>query len=140
MIKKRSAGGIVINESGKILIVSQNSDSWSLPKGHLDDDETELDAAIREIREESGLKKLKFIKKLGTYERFQIGKNGKGENKNELKIITLFLFKTNEFDLQPEDEHNPEAQWIAPEKVAAFLTHPKDKLYYLEFAKLSGIL
>ena len=52
-------GGVVLNINNQILIVNQNHDSWSLPKGHIDDGETKLEAAIREIYEETGIEKPK---------------------------------------------------------------------------------
>ena len=39
------AGGIIINNYGKVVVVNQNHDEWSLPKGHVDDGETLLDAS-----------------------------------------------------------------------------------------------
>ncbi len=126
MIKHKSAGGLVIN-NGQIAVVSQNGNSWSLPKGHLDEGEDELTAAKREIREECGITDLKLIKKLGTYKRYRIGKDGKGEDKTDEKIITIFLFLTSQESLQPEDPENPEAVWLEPKVAVNLLTHPKDK-------------
>ena len=49
MIKKtRSAGGVVVNDYGKILVVNQRGTSWSLPKGHIEENESEVEAAKRE--------------------------------------------------------------------------------------------
>lgn len=128
----KAAGGVVVNTEGNILVVSQNGDSWSLPKGHIDEGETALDAAKREILEESGVSELELVKELGTYERFRIGENGQGEDTTELKKITLFLFKTRQQDLKPIDSHHPEAVWVEKEKVADLLTHPKDKDFFLQ--------
>ena len=50
-----SAGGVVLNEKGEVLVVSQKGETWSLPKGHLDEWETARQAAEREICEESGV-------------------------------------------------------------------------------------
>ncbi len=126
----RSAGGVVINPKGLILVVNQNNNSWSLPKGHLDQGETALEAAQREIYEESGVHKLEFIKELGSYERPKIGLHG-GDDKTEIKHITLFLFKTTQTILRPVDPDNPEAKWVSPEEVAGYLTHDLDKKYFL---------
>src|SRR3989344_5541862 len=52
MKKTKSAGGVVVNEKGEVLIVNQNGDSWSLPKGHIDPGETAIEAARREIGDE----------------------------------------------------------------------------------------
>jgi len=125
----KTAGGVVINNEGKVLVVSQHGNSWSLPKGHIDEGETALEAAKREIYEESGIKDLELIKNLGEYQRYKIGKTG-GEDKSELKNITIFLFKTTETALQPVDPDNPEARWVDKEKVANLLTHPKDKEFF----------
>lgn len=122
----KSAGGVVLNK-GRIVVVSQNGNSWSLPKGHLDEGEDELTAAKREIREECGITDLKLVKKLGTYKRFRISKDGKSEDKSDQKVITIFLFLTSQENLQPEDPDNPKAVWLSPEQAVDLLTHQKDK-------------
>ena len=65
---------MVTNDEGKVLVVSQHGTSWSLPKGHLDPGESSLEAARREIYEESGIRDLDLVRELGTYERFKIGR------------------------------------------------------------------
>lgn len=132
MMKTKSAGGIVINQHGLVLVVNQKGTSWSLPKGHIDPGEDALAAAKREIQEESGIdpSSLELLGKLGTYSRYKISKEG-GEDKGELKEITLFLFRTSQDSLKPIDPDNPEARWVEKEKVAGLLTHPKDKEFYL---------
>ncbi len=134
MIKKNintvSAGGIVLNKKGLVLIVNQNGDSWSLPKGHIDKGESPIQAARREIYEESGISDIKLLKKLGAYKRYKIGKNGK-EDQSELKKIHMFLFTTTEEKLKPIDPLNPEARWVKRENVIDMLTHKKDKEFFL---------
>ncbi len=125
----QSAGGIVLNRKGEVLVVSQHGTSWSLPKGHIDSGEDALETAKREIYEESGIKKLALIRELGNYTRTRIGKNG-GENKSEKKKIHMFLFKTPESRLKPVDPHNPEARWVTPAAVPKLLTHKKDKQFF----------
>ena len=129
MIKTESAGGIVLR-NGFVLVVNQRGTSWSLPKGHLEKGETPIQAAKREITEESGITDLQLIKELGNYQRYRIGKNG-ADDRSELKTIYLFLFRTTTKILKPLDPHNPEARWVAKDKVADLLTHPKDKEFYL---------
>lgn len=129
MKQTHSAGGVVLNNEGQVLVVSQG-DSWSLPKGHLDPGENERQAAEREIAEESGITQLSYIKDFGSYERFRIQKGGVGEDKNETKTITMFLYMTSQLNLAPTDPHNPEARWVEPDEVAELLTHPKDKAFF----------
>lgn len=125
-----SAGGIVINQEGQILIVNQNRDSWSLPKGHIDEGEDALTAARREIYEESGIDQLDLISDLGSYQRFRLNTTG-GDDPSELKTIQIFLFHTGQTNLKPIDPANPEACWVEINQVAKLLTHPKDQQFFL---------
>src|SRR3989339_990356 len=128
VIDTYSAGGVVLNSKGQILVVNQDSDSWSLPKGHIDEGEDAMQAARREIFEESGIKQLEYIKELGTYRRFRM-KHGKMD-KTQRKNITMFLFKTTETELRPVDPENPEARWVDKDKVSELLSFAKDREFF----------
>ena len=96
---------------------------------NIEKNENKLEAAKREIYEEAGIKKLEFIKELGSYERPKMDSELK-DDPNETKHITMFLFKTIQNKLQSHDVENPTAVWIAKDKVASLLTHPKDKAFF----------
>ena len=130
LIETHSAGGVVLNKHGYVLVVDQNGNSWSLPKGHVEKGETTRETAEREINEESGLKKLNYVKNLGEYKRYKISKDG-GEDQSELKTITMFLYTTNERTIVPIDSNNQEARWVPREEVAELLTHKKDSEFFL---------
>jgi ADP-ribose pyrophosphatase YjhB (NUDIX family) len=110
-------------------VVSQHGTSWSLPKGHVEEGEGILEAARREIYEESGVGELELVRSLGSYSRHRIGPRG-GEDESELKTIHMFLFKTSQTALRPVDPDNPEAVWVERGRVAALLTHPKDREFF----------
>ena len=129
------AGGIIINDNPEVVIVNQNHDSFSLPKGHVDEGESYLDAAKREIYEETGIENLKYIKELGSYSRYRIGLDGK-DDFSELKTIHIYLFKSNQIKLSPKDPNNPFAIWVKPEKVQDYLTHPADCMFFNNSIKL----
>ena len=120
-----SAGGIILNNNNKIAIVQQRGNVWSLPKGHIETGEDPLTAAKREIHEETGLKNITLVKKLGTYTRYKIGLDGK-DDLYEKKHITLFLFRTSETTLKPTDPNHPQAIWIEKKEIKNYITHPKD--------------
>ena len=127
----KCAGGIVINKKKEVVIVNQNHDSWSLPKGHIDTGESNLQTAKREIYEETGIVDLKLIKYIGEYDRYRIALDG-GNDKSELKTIYIFLFHSNQQELKPIDPNNPEAKWVQYNKIQNLLTHPKDKEFYIK--------
>ena len=134
MIETRSAGGVVVNAEGKVLVVNQHGTSWSLPKGHIEDGEDALAAARREIYEESGVSDLELVAELGSYRRPRIARDG-GEDGSELKTIHFFMFKTSQTNLSPVDAENPEARWVEVGRVAEMLTHQKDKEFFLSVAE-----
>lgn len=129
-MESSSAGGIVVNKLGQILVVNQRGTSWSLPKGHIENGEEALVTAKREIYEESGIRDLAYITTLGKYKRYRIGKDGQ-DDLSDLKNIEIFLFKTKEMVLKPIDPHSPEAVWLDKTAVAGRLTHIKDKEFFL---------
>ncbi len=52
-----AAGGVLVSEDGRVLLVHRpRYDDWTLPKGKLDPGETFEQAALREVREETGLR------------------------------------------------------------------------------------
>jgi ADP-ribose pyrophosphatase YjhB (NUDIX family) len=132
MIDTYSAGGIVINDLKQVVVVKQDNGTWSFPKGHLELGETTLEAAKREVCEESEVTDLELIKELGTYQRAKNNDDSTGIRKN----ITLFLFKTNQKELKPVDPENPEARWVDKDKVADLLSYAKDREFFLKILPL----
>ena len=129
------AGGVVINDNNDVVVVNQNHDSWSLPKGHIDEGETPIDAAIREIYEETGIINPKLVKKIGHYDRYRIGLDGR-DDLSELKTIHIFLFKSEQEKLKPLDKNNPEAKWVDIHEVENYLTHKEDIKFFKENIRL----
>ena len=134
MEKRITAGGVVVNDEGKVLLVQNDRLSWSLPKGGVDEGEQMMEAAMREIYEETGIPveelHLESTEPLGYFERFQGGSNG-GYDTNAFKRIYVFYFTTNfDRDLKPLDEENPQAQWVKKSLVAELLTYTEDKEFF----------
>ncbi len=127
----RSSGGIVLNTRGEIVLVSQHlsGKAWSFPKGHVENNENDLDAAKREIHEETGLVNLDFIKDLGSYKRFVLSAKGK-DDINKPKIIHLFLFKTTELKLKANDKRIFDVKWFKKDEVTKKLSSLGDSKYF----------
>ena len=59
--------GVVLFNSGKVLLLRHSSISsregghWDFPKGHIDGDETEIQTALRELEEETGIAHVNVI-------------------------------------------------------------------------------
>ncbi len=64
MKEKQLSSGFLIRSGTKFLLCrSGGSDKWTIPKGHVEEGETTLEAAYRETKEETGLdlQKLTFV-------------------------------------------------------------------------------
>ncbi len=63
MKREHSAGFVVARKANKrlYLLLEYKTNYWDFPKGHLERDETAKEAAIRELKEETGIIKIEFI-------------------------------------------------------------------------------
>ena len=53
--KEKSCGCIIIKNKKVLLVYEKNRNFWGFPKGHMEDGETEIETALREVKEEVGL-------------------------------------------------------------------------------------
>ena len=62
--------GVVLHNSlGEVVVVNQEGNSWLLPKGGIEEGESEEEALAREIFKETGVKNFSIEEYLGSYER-----------------------------------------------------------------------
>jgi len=115
--KRRSAGGVLFDKDGNIALTQEVDGSWSFPKGGIDEGESPLNAAIREIKEETGIRYLTPLKSLGRYYR--------PTRKGKKRLVFMYLFHVENQKLQPLDRRNPQAKFFSFEKAVSKL-HPQD--------------
>ena len=119
MIREFSAGGLVIrNLRGRpfLAVVRPREQILALPKGHPEKGESTQAAALREVREETGLEATP-VEKLGDI-RYWYARDGE----RVLKIVSFFLFRYRSGRLADHDHEVEEALWIpldeAPKRLA----------------------
>jgi 8-oxo-dGTP diphosphatase len=112
----RAAGGVV-RRDGRIAVVHRpRYDDWSLPKGKLDPGETWEQAAVREVREETGLEC-----ELGE----ELSSTSYHDRKGRSKLVRYWLMDVVAGEFTPNDEVD-ELRWLTPAEAAALLTYPRD--------------
>jgi 8-oxo-dGTP pyrophosphatase MutT (NUDIX family) len=88
-----SAGGVVMKwVDGKpyVLLIKDSYGRWTWPKGKIDKNESPENAAAREIGEETGLKNIELIDKIGKTQYFYQLKG-----KLIFKTVYLYVFRLN---------------------------------------------
>ena len=123
MKKIYSAGGVVI-KNNSVLMLKKTSGHWVLPKGRIEFNETEKEAAIREVEEETGIR-AEIITDLGDINY----KYSKWHN-NEVvdKHVKWFLMKEVKGFLNPlKEEGFVEAKYISIENSENFAQHEEER-------------
>ena len=54
-MKQEKSCGCIVFDGEKILLVKQTQGHWGIPKGHVEENETEHETAIREVKEETNI-------------------------------------------------------------------------------------
>jgi len=124
---EKAAGGLDYNSKGEILFIFRNG-KWDLPKGGVEKNEKKKEAAIREVKEETGVGKLQIIEKLQkTYHIFK--RNGKFK----LKITHWYRMESS-FEGTPvaqTEEGIEKAVWVKPEEVPTLLKNSYENIKLL---------
>jgi 8-oxo-dGTP pyrophosphatase MutT (NUDIX family) len=138
-----SAGGVVVrgesalaDEQVVVIVPTRRAPDGSrvlgLPKGHVDPGETDLEAAEREVREETGIV-AEPVHELGEA-RYWYRRDGR----TIAKSVSFYLFRYVEGDTDDHDDEVEEARWIGLTEAQTALTHTGERemvtraLAYLE--------
>ncbi len=124
-IRVTSAGGVVYRwENDKplfLLLGSNRRGVRCLPKGLIEEDEDEVTTAMREVREETGVSRVKLKGKVGAI-KYQFGFRSKTYD----KTVHFFLFETDQGDSKVGSEHDF-MEWLPFDAALETLSYPNEK-------------
>ena len=105
MLLERSAGAVVfsIKYSGNVffLFLRYSAGHWDFPKGNIEDGEDEVQAACREIREETGIENVVFLEGFNK----KVEYNYRRHRNVIHKEVVFFLAKTDSQKVILSNEH-----------------------------------
>ena len=121
-----SAGGVVVRGDQVVTIVptrraADGSRVLALPKGHVDPGESPIEAAAREVREETGIV-AEPVCELGE-SRYWYRRDGRTIG----KTVSFFLFNHVEGDTADHDDEVEEVRWIGLREAATELSHTAER-------------
>ncbi len=117
----RAAGGLVVRSGVHgleiALVHRPKYDDWSFPKGKLHPGETDEDAALREVAEETGLRCSLAGELPGVRYRDQAGRD---------KVVRYWVMRPRGGTFEPTDEVD-DLRWVPVERAAELLTYHHDR-------------
>lgn len=120
---EKSCGAVVYRKyhgNTEILLIKHiNSGHWSFPKGHVEGSETEIETAVREIKEETSIDVL-----IDQTFRETVSYSPKRDTKKE---VVYFIAKARNIDFIPQEDEVAEIRWVDINHASAVLTYDNDK-------------
>ena len=130
---EKSCGAIIFhkfNKEYKVLLINfihDDESRWGFPKGHVESEETEIQTAIREIKEEVGLN-VEIIPKFRAQTHFSIRKGTTNE-------AVYYCAETMDINTTPQKGEVEKTQWFGFEEAYKHLTYECDKKILDNFIK-----
>lgn len=119
---EKSCGAIIIKRnSGKIetLLIQMLGGHWSYPKGHVEDNETEVETALREIKEETNLDVIidTRFREITTY----------SPKPGVIKDVIYFLAFAKTLDVKVQEEEVANYEWVDINDATKLITFEEDR-------------
>jgi HAD superfamily hydrolase (TIGR01509 family) len=119
-----AAGGVVVHERSILLLRRPSRGEVRLPKGHIDEGESALQAALRETTEESGYAGLSFRADLGA-QVVRFDDQGSYVVRRERYFLLDLLDPEGEPAARPEEEFSP--VWMSWEEALSSITFQSER-------------
>ena len=119
MKQEKSCGCVVLNEKNQVLLIHHNAGHWDFPKGHVEEGETEVQTAIREVKEETNIDV-----EVNEKYRYTVEYSPK---EDVIKEVVYFLAKNISNNKEAQLEEVSEVQWFEFEEALDKITYDTSK-------------
>ena len=142
-------GIVLLNHENNIFVgkrIDNPKSSWQMPQGGVDQNESFLQAARRELEEETGIKSVKLIKTLDGWLKYNLPKNllgklwnGKYRGQKQKWFVMKFLGKTDEINVKTKNPEFFAWKWIKPSELTKIAVDFKVDIYKKIKEELSSL-
>jgi len=132
-------GIILLNNENNVFVgkrIDNPKNSWQMPQGGVDQNENFLQAAKRELEEETGIKSVKLIKELDGWFEYDLPENllgklwkGKYRGQKQKWFVMKFLGKHGEINVNTKNPEFMDWKWIKLSKLTDIAVHFKANIY-----------
>tara|TARA_B100001123_G_C14985907_1_gene897597 strand:- start:294 stop:767 length:474 start_codon:yes stop_codon:yes gene_type:complete len=132
-------GIVLLNKENKVFVgkrIDNPTNYWQMPQGGVDRDENFLQAAKRELEEETGIKTVKVIKELKYWLTYDLPENllgkiwqGKYRGQKQKWFIMQFLGKIEEINLKTKCPEFLDWKWIESSELPNVVVNFKVSIY-----------
>jgi len=132
-------GIILLNHENNVFVgkrIDNPKNFWQMPQGGVDQNENFLQAAKRELEEETGIKSVKFIKELDGWFKYDLPKyllgklwQGKYRGQKQKWFVMKFLGKADEINVKTKNPEFFDWKWIELSKLPNVAVHFKVGIY-----------
>tara|TARA_Y100000590_G_scaffold80714_1_gene89636 strand:- start:999 stop:1475 length:477 start_codon:yes stop_codon:yes gene_type:complete len=136
---RTGVGIVLLNNENYVFVgkrIDNPKDSWQMPQGGVDENENFLQAAKRELEEETGIKSVKLIKELDGWFKYNLpsyllGKLWKGKYRGQKQkwFVMKFLGKPEEINVKTKNPEFLDWKWIELSKLPEIAVHFKADVY-----------
>ena len=132
-------GIALLNHENKIFVgkrIDNPTNSWQMPQGGVDGNEDFLQAAKRELEEETSIRSVTVIKELSEWLTYDLPKNllgklwkGKYRGQKQKWFIMKFLGKNDEINIKTKKPEFLDWKWIKPSDLPVVAVDFKVNIY-----------
>ena len=132
-------GILLLNNENKVFVgkrIDNPQSFWQMPQGGVDKNEDFLQAAKRELKEETGIKSVELIKELNDWLEYDLPKNllgkiwnGKYRGQTQKWFIMKFIGKNEEINIKTKNPEFLDWQWINSSELPNISVNFKTNIY-----------
>jgi len=147
---RSGVGIVVLNQDNKIFVakrIDNPSNFWQMPQGGVDQGEDFLDAAYRELEEETSIKNVKLIDELDGFITYYLPSHllgiiwkGKYKGQKQKWFVMKFLGKDNEINIKTKNPEFLDWKWVQLNQITELVVDFKLNVYQEVQKKVKKIL